>query len=737
MKIIKFMTIFVVVLALSLNSGLSFIAKTVDSSDMYADTDVTTEDKICKNGNLTLSVNDKSGTFIINDVTSNTSWFSNPQLDDEFDENASGMTRTNMLSNLVVKYTDKLGNVDNCNSFTSAISNDDLEVKKIENGFRLLYTFAEEGFVIPLDLILKNESFEVCVNLAEIVETGDNKILSIQMVPFFCAGGPKENGYILLPDGCGALVEFDGEPQEIEYRKSVYGEDTVLYDELDEYVEKDILMPVYGIKKENSAVVAVATQGDAVSNIILDLNSSYTTATFEFNYRVLDVSVLNNSSVREKEINVTSTEKASVERFSVCYFFDIGADLNYITMAEQYRNYFLKEENINKKSTGVSLNLNYTASAQVAKSFLGIPYDGQQTLTTFSDLKQVSEILEESNRKDVVISLKDALSVGALGKVPNSAKPRRVVGNIKEYTEIKNKLNKNGSSIYIMADFQHAYKSGNGISLSFSTVRGVDGSVSKQNAYYPETYGADLSNTWYLLKASSVNKTINKFVKSLKKYNVSVGIVGMGVELYGDYNRKNNYDRQEILNNNVKALKKLKEASGELFFENANSYAFSTAGFISDLPMNSSQYDFFTCDVPFVQAVLHGTIDYSGNAINLEGDSSYSLLKNIEYGSAIQYKLICRNGDKLFESSANNLYSSSSDSWISEAVSTDEKISNFYRCVAGSKIVQHISLQKDVYETKYFNGYSTVVNYSDSEVNVYGSNIKSGDYGFFKEGELM
>ena len=83
MKIIKFMTIFVVVLALSLNSGLSFIAKTVDSSDMYADTDVTTEDKICKNGNLTLSVNDKSGTFIINDVTSNTSWFSNPQLDDE------------------------------------------------------------------------------------------------------------------------------------------------------------------------------------------------------------------------------------------------------------------------------------------------------------------------------------------------------------------------------------------------------------------------------------------------------------------------------------------------------------------------------------------------------------------------------------------------------------------------------------------------------------------------------
>lgn len=734
----KFISVCGMALILTFSLSLRPVGVAVeDRSDTYSD--ITAGEKLeISDGNLTLWVNETNGEFAVLDNISATNWTSVPFLNGEYDEKAEGMTRTDMLSNIVISFADNQNNVSEANSLTSSVFNDGLKLQKGKNGFRLIYTFTEEGFEIPLDITLENGTLKATVNTKGIKETGENRLLTVSVCPFFGAAGPEENGYLVIPDGSGALVNFNhGVPYESKYDKSLYGVDSVLYKELDVVEEKNILMPVYGMKKEHTAFIAIAEDGDANANLFVNTSSSYTTAGFKFIYRNMDKSILNEASVRSKEVNVFSTETASCESFTVRYCFENGNDLSYLTMAQQYKSYLAENSGaVDKKSSGVALDLSYTGSAQITKSFLGIPYKGQLTLTTLDDISKVSETLKKSNVSDIVLSLKAAFSVGADGKVVNSGKLSGKIGKNKKYTELKNTINADHNDFYLIAEFQKAYKGGNGVSLNFSTARGVSGAVSEQTAFYPETYGADVTTKWYLLKAEPLKKITNKFIKSLKKYEMSVGVSGLASELYGDYSRKNNYDRQKMLTVNSEILSDLKASSdsNKLYLEESNSYGFGFADFISDIPTASSQYDVFACDVPFVQAVLHGWVDYSSEPVNLSGDGKGAVLKNIEFGSALGYELICRGEYEISESSANHLYSSSNEYWLPKAIENYKEISGFYKNIAGCNMVSHTEIAGGVVETKYSNGYSSIVNYNNSSANINGNVIEGYSYKFFKEG---
>ncbi len=687
-----------------------------------------------ENDNVRLNVDTEFGEFSVTEKKSGNIWYSSPPLGDEYDENATGLTRTNMRSALVVTFCDDQKNVSECNTRTSSLFNNDMTVQKDGKSVRFVYKF-EEGFTIPLTVELSENGVKAHVTLADIENKGKNKILKIEILPFFGAGAPNEKGYIVVPDGCGATVPFNGgTPVKTEYKKDVYGADSVMFKELDVVVEKNILMPMFGINKGTNAFIAVAAKGDADSKIAVDLNSSYSAAAFEFIYRNMDVTVLNAASVRSKEINVTSTGTASCDEFCVEYMLYSGKDLTYIDMADKYREYLSTTQDFGKTaSVGNSLNLSYTATAKITKSFLGVPYGGELLLTTLDDLTEVNKTLKKYGIKDTVFNLNNAFSNGKDSKIVKKAKILSSVGNKKDYEELKKALKANGNNLFFVTDFQHVYKSGNGVSKNFSTVRGVSGAVCKITEYYPETYGPNDFEYYYLLNAKSMDKVVNKFVKSLKKVDYSIGISSMGSELYGDYSRRNNLDRQAMLSEKTDALNRLKKASGKLYFDGANSYAFGSAAFIGNVPTASSQYDFFGEDIPFVQCVLHGFVDYSSRAVNLAGNTADAQLRAIEYGAALKYDLICKDSYDLSSSSAKNLYSSDNQYWLPKIIEKDQAISGFYRSVAGKKIVKHEALAKKVMKTTYENGSYSIVNYTDNTVKAGGKEIAAHSFELFSE----
>ena len=73
---------------------------------------------------------------------------------------------------------------------------------------------------------VKNGRFTVCVKTKEIKETGTNRILKISVLPYFGAASANDSGYMIVPDGSGAIINFNnGKYNAAPYSKRFYGGD--------------------------------------------------------------------------------------------------------------------------------------------------------------------------------------------------------------------------------------------------------------------------------------------------------------------------------------------------------------------------------------------------------------------------------------------------------------------------------------------------------------------------------
>lgn len=679
-----------------------------------------------------LYVNEKTGEFTLTDKNGHT-WKSNP-IFDGFDEKASGLEKTNQRSQLLVQYLDADNNINDTNTF---IDSDRVVVEKAKNGVKVVYVFSELGFIIPLNLSYTNGIFKASIDTSKINERYDNKILNITILPYFGAGKEGDNGYVFVPDGCGALVSLEKNKGYIKkYQKDVYGENPVLYKKSEKTVEEQIYLPVFGVKSSENSFLGIINKGDSIAKIIANAETGYYTVAANFIYRQNDTSHMQEGSSKEKEV-VIIPKKQTNSDFSVKYLFQQGESANYAGMAQAYREYLVNEYKLSSKvSAGISLDLSFTATAKISKSFLGIPYTGLISLTKFSDLEKIVNKLNENKVNTYNVSLKGAFDGGIYGKIPTKVKIETKVGTYKDYNNLNSKISKNKGKLYLLANFTRVYKKGNGVSVANGTARDVSGAISKIYNFYPENFGKDESYFWRLTNINALEKVTKSFAKSAQKKKIALGVYDMAGELYGDYRLKNIYDRAEVLKSQKSAFKRLKDSVGMMYFQNANIYALPYANMISSIPTKSSQYDMFTWDIPFYQIVLHGLIDYSSNPVNLSGEQEYSVLKCIEYGSAVRFDLICRNKDILFKTSENHLFASDVNSRISDIIDLEKEISEFYKANSGSSITAHYELQEDVFCTVYSNGNASIVNYSSKEIEINGVGIKAGGYLFTTEEKL-
>lgn len=107
----------------------------------------------------------------------------------------------------------------------------------------------------------------------------------------FGAASDKEDGYFVIPDGSGALVRFNNNRtmQANTYMQKVYGSDVTVVPATKGAVTEQIYLPVYGIVKEDNAMLVVASKGDSnatlTTNVSKQSNSSYNFCNFTFTLR--------------------------------------------------------------------------------------------------------------------------------------------------------------------------------------------------------------------------------------------------------------------------------------------------------------------------------------------------------------------------------------------------------------------------------------------------------------------
>jgi hypothetical protein len=187
----------------------------------------------------------------------------------------------------------------------------------------------------------------------------------------------------------------------------------------------------------------------------------------------------------------------------------------------------------------------------------------------------------------------------------------------------------------------------------------LDDRYTTKRAYYAATQTFERTSG-VAVSAASFESLYEKFVKSISKYNFSIlATRALGSDLNSDFDMDDYHTRQDALNETVDLLKKMTEGGKyDLVLDGGNAYAIGYASSVLNAPLDSSKYDKANQPVPFFGMVYHGSVEFAGGAMNMEGDQDYLFLKSLENGAALYYIIAKQNPEAIkLDSEYNKYYS--------------------------------------------------------------------------------
>ncbi|MBO5200401.1 MAG: hypothetical protein J6B93_03885 [Clostridia bacterium] len=424
-------------------------------------------------GKLTLTLDPATCAVSITENASGRVWSSNPDTSYE-DSYAAGANKTGIFSQLMVTYGKATALV-TTNSYASSIRKDTYNIYSIDGGFRVEYTF-NEGFTVPVAYTVKDGSFYASILYSGITED-EFKISTISLLPYFGTAGEQDDGFLFVPDGSGAVINFNnGKLGASAYTKKVYGKDETLPNDIESSREEKIYIPVIGMKKNSGAFIARAISAGAESTVNASINgvgSGFNTVYFDAIYReTQNISVMNGSLGTAGLVLYAAKHPSPAEEFTVEYTFLQGENHTIGSMATALRDKLIKEESLVKTSDTASLYVDLYGGINKQKSFAGLQYTGVEPLTTFTQAQQLLDRLTDAGELTVGVKQYSESFFG--GKTQTDLKPAKAVGGKKGLAKLQAYAEEKGIDLFLFTDYYKFYSTGNGFSRFFSITKELD-----------------------------------------------------------------------------------------------------------------------------------------------------------------------------------------------------------------------------------------------------------------------
>ncbi len=617
-------------------------------------------------------------------------------------------------------------------------------VKQLSNGLKITYHFAAVNITVPVMYTLEDGKFYATIVVDEIDDggaNGEHVLVNVNVLPAFGAGNWNDNGYVLVPDGSGALMEFNnGAYRELGYRQyeaMVYGDDMAIVADQQVTYTEDIRLPVFGIVNTDTdtALYGVITEGDGASSIIAmsgNFQFGYNGASSMFHYRVMQKQY---NLFNKRDVNLIAEPKFEKgARYRVRYDVLTGDDADYIGIAAAYREYLKDDKGLKKVEAEPTFHLDAVGAFEQAATFLGIiPYTDTVSLTTY---EQCTTILGELNAGGA-----ERLTLRYLGwsgdgmenaKLPKAANPMNALGGKKGLAALQDYTAKNNVALFPDVDLLSFRKNGNGVSARKAGIRTVFGKISYQPKYMLSTYVTVLeSDTTTILTPEKINWAAERYMASLIEKNFSaVSLSTLGEYCYSNFYVENEQYRYTFPSKVEEVLKSYAKTT-KLSFDGGNAYVLPYASLITNVPIHSSGYDVFDSDVPFYQAVLHGWVPYTTESIPQAGNPEVTYLAGVETGSELLYLGIYEEADALFDTEYDHLYGSHYKLWMNNAIAQYKEYMPLLEKIHDQEITEHEELRSgilSVYVTGYANGVEVVVNYNDKDVTVGKVTVPAGGF---------
>jgi|GEM_PF-2749128 len=607
-----------------------------------------------------------------------------------------------------------------------------------EEKLGMIETEAVKWFTISVEYSLDKDNLVVSVPTSDIGSSKELIVTGITFLPFFGAGQAQEDGYLFIPDGSGAIVDFkDNKPFKSEFNMKYFGNDNTLDISSRTVTMENMHLPVLGIKAGDQSFLGILEDGAALATLQINkagrINNYNSLGLMYSIHENNTVGLQSLSSIAEVRVYQKTAYKGA---YKVRYAFFTGDDANYSGMAAYYRQYLQQSGLLNEMTPSheYPFYLNLVGSINKKVSFLGIPRDKEIGLTTFEQAGDILQQLAAKGIADRVVKYTGWMEGGINNKVPDHVNPSGELGGKKGLDRFLTAAAEQNVGVYFDWNGSYLNTIRNSWFDSFQGSKDAAQYITQKTAYKrsfsTSTGNIDRTNAWYIYNPAYKKKLADQFIASLAKNKKIPGIALAyeGLELNSDFYDANLYDRTMSQKNDEAVMSGFAD-NVALMTSGTNSYALPYVSFIDRMPSSSSMLDFYTYDVPFYQLVVHGLIPYASAPINqTQATPQAELLKLLETGSIPSWMWVYGNSEELKDSSFNNLYSLDYQIWFDEAVRIYNEARGVLEPLADVQMVSHERLLDDVYKITYANNTSIYINYRPSEVTVDSINLPAQAY---------
>ena len=591
------------------------------------------------------------------------------------------------------------------------------------------------AFLIPVEYTLNGSCFSAEIISSEIKYTKGFSLTGVSLLPYFCAADRSSDGYFVVPDGSGAIINLNKDTSYgALYSQKIYGEDPALTQTRKSSYTNQAYMPIFGIKTEKTAVLGVIDKGAALASV----NASLSGVSSEYNniYSVFEpkaVDYLSYDGLMTASGTNVFPAVTSKESFKVNYYFESGKDTSYTGLALLYRDYLMQNGSIGGFTDEKSLPLFLELLGAIDKkeTVVGIPVTKTEPLTKYNEAVDILKKLAEKGIENISLKYKGWSNGGINNTVFSKAEPLNALGGKKEFESLITYLNENNHSFYPDLELCYVYKDKlfDSFSPKKSTARQINKQLAVKRSIDFSTGLASLAgaSSKYLLRPADTVKNLQLSLKSLEKYGISsVSLESLGNTVSGDYYEKEVTDREKALRMITNALGTNLKAKA--LIDGGNAHMLKYASGILNMPLDASRFSVEDRPVPFYQIALHGYLPYAGEAVNLAKDYKRNILKSAETGSALYVSFMNAENESLLDTDRSDLYALSYSTWFDDVTELYKVYSEKIGPVINSPIKNHLYITGEVTVTEFENGYRVYVNYSEKDQSFDGIDVPAGDY---------
>lgn len=627
------------------------------------------------------------------------------------------------------------------------------DIDKFKMRFTIEYVIREEkaadGRAVPfLEVTVPDKGIEEYGDCKLVTSPTCFKMVTLEILPLFGAARAGQKGYVMVPDGAGAIVEFKPEYPQYRQRYSaqIFGPDAAANlftvggsgGRGGNSVTRPT-MPIWGLKQEDGAYAGIVTQGEFQANVNAYLagyimNANRGSAEFIFRRQA--------SIPRRRSVFVNKIEENRLpgDR-QVRYVLLTGDDSSYAGMGRAFRDYLMLVKGLKPLTAEpprplLDLFMGITRRTSFREDFV--------PMTTFDQALTIIGEFINKGVKDFDVHLIGWADDGYRGRWPRRYPSESTLGGDDRLRNLVQEAKRLGVKVFFEDDYMFGYTFSSG---------GIIGQIPGLRNIWPNwSYG--FNSRWDTVRGVNklpvfegsggiylLNPVIardNYLERDLPTHK-AMGIDGvvlrqMGNMVMSDTNDRYPLSRGDVAATWMKMADREREVLGGVMVQGANSYVLGHTDRVYDAPVTSLDA-FGDATVPVYHIATQGLVVRHTIRANLRNDPKTELLRQYEWGMQPVYQLTYAPSSDLIRTDYNLLYSSQYEDWLDPAVQEYKSMRETFGFLSGQAIMNHEILQRNFNRVTYADGTRLYVNYNpDSRRTPEGAEIRGYGYALERKG---